>query len=115
MLGELYDGEFASMEHNGRMDACMSEEISREEIAALLARESEEMTREPCEDAISIQVVIEWLKDKDIIKLSSQEETARKELKALPSVTPKQEPCKDAISRQAAIDYFFRPYSNEES
>lgn len=39
-------------------------------------------------DAISREAVIEWLKAKDIIKLSSQEETARKELKALPPVTP---------------------------
>ena len=38
------------------------------------------------EDVISRQAVIEWLKAKDIIKLSSQEEMARKELKALPSV-----------------------------
>ena len=38
------------------------------------------------EDVISRQAIIEWLKAKDIIKLSSQEEMARKELKALPSV-----------------------------
>lgn len=37
-------------------------------------------------DLISREVVIEWLKGKDIIKLSSQEEAARKELKALSSV-----------------------------
>ena len=37
-------------------------------------------------DLISREVVIEWLKGKDIIKLSSQEETARKELKELSSV-----------------------------
>lgn len=36
--GEIYPGEFEAMEHNGRMDALVSEEISREEIAALLAR-----------------------------------------------------------------------------
>lgn len=46
--------------------------------------------QEPSGDLISLETVIEWLKTKDIIKLSSQEETARKELKALPSV--KQEP-----------------------
>lgn len=40
--GESYPGEFYAMEHNGRLDALESEEISREEIAALLARESEE-------------------------------------------------------------------------
>lgn len=43
---------------------------------------------EPCEDVISLETVIEWLKAKDIIKLSSQEETAREELKALQSVNP---------------------------
>ena len=42
-----------------------------------------------CEDAISREAVIEWLKDKDIIKLKSQEENARKELRSLPSVTQK--------------------------
>lgn len=41
---------------------------------------------QPCGDAISLETVIEWLKDKDIIKLSSQEEMARKELKALTPV-----------------------------
>ncbi len=46
---------------------------------------------EPSGDTVSLETVIEWLKTKDIIKLSSQEETARKELKALPSVNP-QEP-----------------------
>ena len=40
----------------------------------------------PCDDAVSREAVIEWLKAKDIIKMSSQEEMARKELKALPSV-----------------------------
>lgn len=44
-------------------------------------------------NVISLEVVIEWLKTKDIIKLSSQEEVARKELKALSPVTP--EPCED--------------------
>jgi len=43
-----------------------------------------------CDDAISREAVIEWLKAKDIIKLSSQEKTARKELKALPPATPQQ-------------------------
>ncbi|MCR5255061.1 MAG: hypothetical protein K6D96_03945 [Acetatifactor sp.] len=47
--------------------------------------------QEPCEDAISLEAVIEWLKAKDIIKLSSQEDTARKELKALSS--GKLQPC----------------------
>ena len=35
---------------------------------------------------ISVDTVIEWLKDKDIIKMSNQERNARKELSALPSV-----------------------------
>ena len=48
------------------------------------------LEQQPCDDAISCEAVIEWLKAKDIIKLSSQEETARKELKALPPVTPQQ-------------------------
>ena len=39
-------------------------------------------------DAINREAVIEWLKDKDIIKLKSQEENARKELSELPSVQP---------------------------
>lgn len=37
-----------------------------------------------------IESVIEWLKDKDIIKTKNQEENARRELAELPSVTPKQ-------------------------
>ena len=61
------------------------------------------LEQESCEDAISLKAVIEWLKTKDIIKLSSQEETARKELKALSSVKP-QEPC-DCISRKTLIEY----------
>ena len=36
-------------------------------------------------------------------------EELEKRIKAL------EQPCVDAISRQAVIDYFFRPYSNEES
>ena len=46
------------------------------------------LEQEPCEDAIGMDAVIECLKNKDIIKLFSQEETARKELKELSSVTP---------------------------
>lgn len=42
-----------------------------------------------CEDAVSIDVIIEWLKSKDIIKMSNQEINARKELQALLSVQPK--------------------------
>ena len=51
---------------------------------------------EPSGETVSHEAVIEWLKAKDIIKLSSQEETARKELKALPSVNP-QEPKTDVL------------------
>jgi hypothetical protein len=43
---------------------------------------------EPCDDCISRESVIEWLKDKDIIKMNYQEENARRELASLPSVTP---------------------------
>ena len=50
-----------------------------------------ERHKEPCDDVVSREAVIEWLKAKDIIKMSSQEEMARKELKALPSVR-QQEP-----------------------
>lgn len=48
------------------------------------------LEQEPCEDAISLETVIEWLKTKDIIKLFSQEETAMEELKVLQYV--KQQP-----------------------
>ena len=40
------------------------------------------------EDCISREEIIEWLKDKDIIKTKNQEENARRELAELPSVTP---------------------------
>lgn len=66
-----------------------------------------------CEDAISRESVIEWLKDKDIIKTKNQEENARRELAELPSVTPSYnsvkselEPCEDCISRTEAIENF---------
>ena len=44
--------------------------------------------QQPCEDCIRRESVIEWLKDKDIIKTKNQEENARRELDELPSVTP---------------------------
>ena len=70
------------------------------------------------DDAISREAVIEWLKAKDIIKMSSQEEMARKELKALPSVTQKPIECDDAISRKAVkscntCKHSDKPYSEE--
>ena len=40
-----------------------------------------------CADAISIGNVIEWLKNNDIIKLSTQEKIARKELRELQSIS----------------------------
>ena len=43
---------------------------------------------QPCENCVRREAVIEWLKDKDIIKTKNQEENARRELVALPSVTP---------------------------
>lgn len=46
------------------------------------------LEQQPAEDAISRESVIEWLKDKDIIKTKNQEENARRELAELPSVTP---------------------------
>ena len=69
--------------------ACENE--SAYDIGQALCMAIKALEQEPCDDAISLEVVIEWLKDKDIIKLSSQEEVARKELKALSSVNP-QEP-----------------------
>lgn len=44
--------------------------------------------QQPCENCISREAVIEWLKDKDIIKMNYQEENAKRELAELPSVTP---------------------------
>lgn len=49
------------------------------------------LEQKPCFDSVSVEAVIEWLKDKDIIKLKSQEENARKELQQVYSVKP-QEP-----------------------
>ena len=53
-------------------------------------------------DYVSREAVIEWLKDKDIIKTKNQEENARKELAFLSSAMPK--PCEDCISRDEAIE-----------
>lgn len=68
------------------------------------------LSQEPI-DAISREAVIEWLKAKDIIKLSSQEETARKELKALPPVTPQQKYGKWITHRGYNADGFGIEYS----
>ena len=61
---------------------CQSKHPIKEALYA--ARKA--LEQEPCNYAISLETAIEWLKTKDIIKMSSQEETARRELKALPSV-----------------------------
>ena len=60
-----------------------------------------EFEQEPCDDVVSIEAVIEWLKEKDFIKMNWQEKNARKELQEYFSVT--QKPCDDAISRDAVI------------
>ena len=51
------------------------------------------LERQPCEDCISREAVIEWLKDKDFIKMKNQEENARRELAFLSSAMPK--PCEE--------------------
>ena len=63
----------------------MSEEISREEIAALLARGSEEMTREPCEDAISRQAALD-----EIFNNAEKPGDAYRAVRMLAPVTPQQ-------------------------
>ena len=62
---------------------------------------------------INKESVIEWLKDKDIIKTKNQEENARRELGELPSVAPSYnsvktelKSCEDCISRIEAIENF---------
>ena len=44
------------------------------------------LKQQPYDNAISRESVIEWLKDKDIIKTKNQEENAKRELAELPSV-----------------------------
>lgn len=53
-------------------------------------------------DYVSQEAVIEWLKDKDIIKTKNQEENARRELVFLSSAM--QKPCEDCISRDDSIE-----------
>ena len=87
------------------------EDIHRErEQAYMLGYEdaSKKFRTESCEDCISRESVIEWLKDKDIIKTKNQEENARRSLAELASVTPSYnsiktelKPCEDCISREA--------------
>ena len=75
-----------------------NEELSKDLDEALKEIDGYErgLSQKPCSDAVSREAVIEWLKDKDIIKLKSQEEKARQELNELPSVTVRQTGnCKD--------------------
>ena len=59
---------------------------------------------QPCEDCVSIDAVIDWLKSKDIIKMSNQEENARKELNELFFIQPKPIECEDCVSRESVVD-----------
>lgn len=60
MLGELYDGEFESMEHNGRMDACIIKSMNRWNDY-VNGKDVEPMTiAEPCSDVISRDKAINW-------------------------------------------------------
>lgn len=68
---------------NMKMDKSISEEGYRHFQMAIKALE-----QQPSEDCISRESVIEWLKNKDIIKMKKQEENARRELATLPPVTP---------------------------
>ena len=68
------------------------------------------LEQQPSENCISKELVIEWLKDKDIIKTKNQEENARRELAELPSVTPSYnsiktelKPSEDCINRAQAL------------
>ena len=77
--------------------------MNKKELKEALETVMQTFDQTPCENAVSREAVIEWLKDKDIIKLKSQEERARQELNELPSVTLRQTECNDAISREAAL------------
>lgn len=63
--------------------------MTEEEAIEMLTRHAFAMANKalPCEGCISKESVIEWLKDKDIIKTKNQEENVRRELAELPSVT----------------------------
>lgn len=64
--------------------------LTKEAYSQLCLEASKWNELQICEDSVSIDVIIEWLKSKDIIKMSNQEKNARKELQALFSVQPKQ-------------------------
>ena len=81
------------------------------EMQSALDMATKALEPQPCEDAISIESVIEWLKDKDIIKMKNQEENARRELGELPSAPPSYnsiktelKPCEDCISREETLN-----------
>lgn len=69
----------------------IKEAYGNSEYTAEIIRALEQIELNTNEDAIDIDVVIEWLKNKDIIKLFSQEEIARKELKELLSTSRRYE------------------------
>lgn len=74
---------------NGKNKGCQKCAEEHRQLAAWLKDYKRLLEREHCDDAISLETVIEWLMAKDII-LSSQEEIVRKELKQLPSVKQEQ-------------------------
>ncbi len=74
---DLLDNLIGMVEDNHKSDYDMALQMA---IQAL--------EQEPCTDSVSVEAVIEWLKDKDIIKLKSQEENAIKELQQVYSVKP---------------------------
>lgn len=63
---------------------CYKGELSEKERDRII----QALEQQPSEDCISKESVIEWLKDKDIIKMNYQEENARRELAELTSVIP---------------------------
>ncbi len=65
---------------------CYKGELSEKERDRIIHA----LEQQPSEDCVSREDVIEWLKNKDIIKISYQEENARRELADLPSVIPQQ-------------------------
>lgn len=71
----------------------MSEEISREEIAALLARESKEMTREQACDILRNAAWLGTNEDRECIERAVELFCG--------------EPCEDAVSRKDVRDMLF--------
>ena len=61
---------------------------TKEEVNEAIDQAIKALEQQPCDDCISREAVIEWLKDKDVIKMKYQEENARRGLASLPSVTP---------------------------